>query len=169
MIGIALRVKPHDVCLVPERRAELTTEGGLDVKANLAAVQEACARLSAAGIRVSLFINAQLDQIDAAHAAGRSCGGDPHRHLRRRGVGAPAATSSSLAFGLQLAMPQDWDSRSTPVTVCTTTMCRRSPPSGQIAELNIGHAIVAHALFVGWVEAIREMKRLMMAARGGGS
>jgi pyridoxine 5-phosphate synthase len=165
MLGIALRVKPHDVCLVPERRAELTTEGGLDVKGNLAAVQEACARLGAAGIHVSLFINAQLEQIDAAKAAGAHAveihtgtyadaelDDDRSEQLGRIHVAARHAAGLGLkvnaGHGLHYHNVQ-------PIAAIHT-----------IAELNIGHAIVAHALFVGWVEAIREMKSLMAAARG---
>src|SRR5215831_2369490 len=70
MVAIALRIRPHDVCLVPERRAELTTEGGLDVRGNLARVQDACRELADAGIRVSLFIAADRSQVDAASEAG---------------------------------------------------------------------------------------------------
>jgi pyridoxine 5-phosphate synthase len=70
MVAIALRIQPNDVCLVPERRAELTTEGGLDVKGNLARVRDACRDLAAAGIRVSVFIAANREQIDAAREAG---------------------------------------------------------------------------------------------------
>src|SRR5262249_6657249 len=70
MLAIALRIRPHDVCLVPERRAGVTTEGGLDVTGNLARVQDACRQLTEAGVRVSLFIVADREQIDAAHAAG---------------------------------------------------------------------------------------------------
>jgi pyridoxine 5-phosphate synthase len=70
MLAFALRVKPHDVCLVPEKRAELTTEGGLDVAGQLDRVKSACSRLSAAGIRVSLFIDPERKQVDAARQAG---------------------------------------------------------------------------------------------------
>ncbi|HEX6829463.1 MAG TPA: pyridoxine 5'-phosphate synthase, partial [Burkholderiales bacterium] len=70
MLAIALRVRPNDVCLVPERRQEITTEGGLDVAGRLGAVREACARLADAGIRVSLFIDADLEQVRAASEAG---------------------------------------------------------------------------------------------------
>src|SRR5262249_40509875 len=70
MIAFALAVKPHDVCLRPERREELTTEGGLDVVGNAARVAQACRQLTAAGIRVSLFIDPERAQIDAARAAG---------------------------------------------------------------------------------------------------
>jgi pyridoxine 5-phosphate synthase len=168
MIGIALRVKPHDVCLVPERRAELTTEGGLDVKANLTAVQEACARLSAGGTRVSLFINAQLEQIDASHAAGAHAveihtgtyaDAESEHERSEQLVRIRAAARHAAGLGLKVNAGHGLHYHNVQAVAAID----------QIAELNIGHAIVAHALFVGWVEAIREMKRLMMAARGGGS
>ena len=168
MIGIALRVKPHDVCLVPERRAELTTEGGLDVKGNQTAVQDACARLSAAGIRVSLFINPQLDQIEASQASGAHAvelhtgtyadaelGDERSEQLVRIHV----AARHAAGLGLKVNAGHGLHYHNVQAIAAIRT----------IAELNIGHAIVAHALFVGWVEAIREMKRLMTTARGEGS
>ena len=168
MIGIAVRVKPHDVCLVPERRAELTTEGGLDVKGSLAAVQDACARLSAAGIRVSLFINAQLEQIDAAHAAGAhaveihtgSYADAPAEDERNEQLARiRAAARHAAGLGLKVNAGHGLHYHNVQAVAAI----------GQIAELNIGHAIVAHALFVGWMEAVREMKRLMVQARRGGA
>jgi pyridoxine 5-phosphate synthase len=164
MIGIASQVKPHDVCLVPERRAELTTEGGLDVKANLKAVQEACARLSAVGTRVSLFINAHLEQIDAAHSAGA--------HAVEIHTGAYADAQSEQERQEQLdrihAAALYAAERGLKVNAGHGLHYHNVQPIAAIrliSELNIGHAIVAHALFVGWIEAIREMKRLMVTAR----
>jgi pyridoxine 5-phosphate synthase len=165
MISIALQVKPHDLCLVPERRAELTTEGGLDVAGNLSAVQDACARLSAAGTRVSLFIDAQLDQIDAAVKAGAHAveihtgryadAGKPHerseQHERIR-----TAASHAAGAGLKVNAGHGLHYHNVQTIAAIP----------EITELNIGHAIVAHALFVGWVQAVREMKQLMTAARG---
>jgi pyridoxine 5-phosphate synthase len=165
MIGIALQVKPHDVCLVPERRAELTTEGGLDVAGNLSAVQDACARLSAAGTRVSLFIDAQLDQIDAAVKAGAHAveihtgryadAEQPHERAEQR-ERIRTAASHAAAAGLKVNAGHGLHYHNVQTIAAIP----------QIAELNIGHAIVAHALFVGWVQAVREMKQLMTAARG---
>jgi pyridoxine 5-phosphate synthase len=166
MIGIALQVRPHDVCLVPERRAELTTEGGLDVAGNLAAVQDACGRFRNAGIRVSLFIDARLDQIDAAvkagaHAieihTGRYAEAElPHERAEQLArIRAGAKHAAGLGFKVNAGHGLHYHN------VQAIAAIR------EIEELNIGHAIVAHALFVGWVEAIREMKQLMMAARGG--
>jgi pyridoxine 5-phosphate synthase len=165
MIAIALQVGPQDVCLVPERRAELTTEGGLDAVTHLDAVRDACKRLGDAGIRVSLFINADRKQIDAAVSAGAPAieihtGGYAdaeseklqHEQLQRIAEGAAYASGLGLkvnaGHGLHYHNVQ-------PIAAIP-----------QIAELNIGHAIVAHALFVGWSQAVSEMKRLMCAARG---
>jgi pyridoxine 5-phosphate synthase len=164
MIGIALQVKPHDVCLVPERRAELTTEGGLDVKANLTAVQEACARLSAVGTRVSLFINAHLEQIDAAHSVGA------HAIEIHTGTYADAQSEQEREEQLERihAAARHAAERGLKVNAGHGLHYHNVQPIAAIAlisELNIGHAIVAHALFVGWIEAIREMKRLMVTAR----
>lgn len=164
MVGIALQVKPHDVCLVPERREELTTEGGLDVIGHFEKVKEACTRLGEAGIRVSLFIDPDAAQVEAAKAAG-----------------APVVELHTGAFA---------DAESEPQAVCELERIKAAVVHGvaqglhvnaghglhyhnvqQIAvlpgveELNIGHAIVAHALFVGWENAVREMKSLMLAAR----
>ena len=168
MIRIALQIKPHDVCLVPERRAELTTEGGLDVVTHLPAVQDACARLSAAGIRVSLFINAQIDQIDAALKAGAQAvefhtGGyaDAQLEHERDEQLERIRVSARHAAGLRLKVNAGHGLHYHNVQPIAAIE--------QIAELNIGHAIVAHAVFVGWVEAVREMKRLMLHARRGAS
>jgi pyridoxine 5-phosphate synthase len=165
MIGIALQVKPHDVCLVPERRAELTTEGGLDVIGNLPAVQDACSRLAAAGTRVSLFINAQLDQIDAAQSAGAhaveihtGAYAEAHSEQERTDQLARIRGAARHAASLRLKVNAGHGLHYHNVEAIAAIPL--------ISELNIGHAIVAHALFVGWVEAIREMKRLMVAARG---
>jgi len=164
MIGIALQVKPHDVCLVPERRAELTTEGGLDVKANLAAVQEACARLSAVGTRVSLFINAHFEQIDAAHSVGA------HAIEIHTGTYADAQSEQEREEQLERihAAARHAAERGLKVNAGHGLHYHNVQPIAAIpliSELNIGHAIVAHALFVGWIEAIREMKRLLVTAR----
>lgn len=167
MIAIALRIRPHDVCLVPERRAELTTEGGLDVKGNFERVRAACRDLAAAGIRVSLFIAADREQVDASHEAGAAAieihtgryaeleqAAEQEAELVRIRAEAGYATGLGLkvnaGHGLHYHNVQ-------PIAAIP-----------EITELNIGHAIVAHALFVGWAEAVREMKQLMLAVRRGG-
>lgn len=164
MIGIALQVRPQDVCLVPERREELTTEGGLDVVRYFDRVQDACQRLAEAGIRVSLFIDPEPAQLDASRAAGApvvelhtGCFADAHgdaeaaQELARieRAVvyGASLGLAVNAGHGLHYHNVQQ-------VAVIPG-----------VQELNIGHAIVAHAIFVGWENAVREMKALMLAAR----
>lgn len=162
MIGIALDVKPQDACLVPERREELTTEGGLDVIKYFDKVKNACDRLGEAGIRVSLFIDPEESQLEAARAAG-----------------APVVEIHTGAFAeAHSEAESDTELRRIKNAVVHGTSLGLSVNAGhglhyhnvqQIAsipgveELNIGHAIVAHALFVGWDNAVREMKSLMVA------
>ena len=164
MIKIALRVKPHDICLVPEKRSELTTEGGLDVKNNFERVRNAVRDLGAAGIRVSLFIDADAVQIDAAHETGApvvelhtgryadayATGGEAVELEKIRAAAAHAARKRlqvNAGHGLNYHNVQ-------PIAAIT-----------HVRELNIGHAIVAHALMVGFAQAVREMKRIMESAR----
>jgi pyridoxine 5-phosphate synthase len=165
MLAVALQVRPQDICLVPERREERTTEGGLDVRGNLARVKEACGKLAAAQIRVSLFIAADRDQIDAADECGAPAieihtGGyadaerEPDRRQELNRI--RAAASHAAALGLKVNAGHGLNYHNVqPIAAIP-----------EIGELNIGHAIVAHALFVGWSEAVREMKQLMVAARG---
>ena len=163
MISIALRVKPHDICLVPEKRQELTTEGGLDVVGQPGRIREACARLGGGGIRVSLFIDADPRQIDAAAAAGAPAieihtghyaelaGAEQEAELDR----IRKAVERGCALGLKVNAGHglNYDN------------VRPVAAIGGIAELNIGHAIVAQAVFDGWQPAVREMKRLILEAR----
>lgn len=164
MLAIALRTQPQDVCLVPERREELTTEGGLDVVGQFARVEDACKRLGDAGIRVSLFIAPDHAQIQAAHAAGApvieihtghyaNLAPGPKQDQEYRVIREAAAFGHSL--GLQINAGHGLHYHNT----------QRIAALPEIRELNIGHAIVAQALFVGWEGAVREMKRLMVAAR----
>jgi len=166
MIAIALRVHPQDVCLVPERRAELTTEGGLDVKGNFERVRAACGDLAASGIRVSLFIAAEREQIDASHQAGAAAieihtgrYAELEQAAEQEAELARIRAAASYAAGLGLKVNAGHGLHYHNVQPIAAIP--------QISELNIGHAIVAHALFVGWAEAVREMKQLMLAARGG--
>ncbi len=163
LVTLACGLRPADCCLVPERRAELTTEGGLDVIADGAALRSHCDRLRAAGVRVSLFIAADTAQIDAAAACGvpvielhtgsyaEASGGAQARELERLRSAASHAHSRGLVVhaghGLHYGNVQ-------PVAAIP-----------QIVELNIGHAIVAQALFDGLDSAVRTMKRLMQEAR----
>ena len=163
MIAIALKVAPQDVCMVPERREERTTEGGLDVIAHFDKVAAATKRLADAGIRVSLFIAPELDQIDAAHKAGA-----PVIELHT-GTFADAkndaaqlaelerikqALSHALSLGLVVNAGHGLNNHNV----------HKIAALAGIDELNIGHAIVAHALFVGWDNAVREMKALIREA-----
>jgi pyridoxine 5-phosphate synthase len=160
MIDIALEVSPQDVCLVPERREERTTEGGLDVIGNFDNVQKAVRRLSDAGIRVSLFIGPDAAQIDAAKKAGAPVielhtgtfadaenPTDKARELQR----IKDAVNHGLNLGLVVNAGHGLHYHNV----------HEIASIEGIDELNIGHAIVAHALFVGWDNAVREMKALM--------
>jgi pyridoxine 5-phosphate synthase len=159
-----LSVQPQDVCLVPERRAELTTEGGLDVVGNRAQIGEACVALARAGIRVSLFIDPDLDQIDAAAAIGAPV---IELHTGRYAESNDAQTQAAELGRIRLAAVHA-ASKKLKVNAGHGLHYHNVQPIAAIAEiseLNIGHAIVAHALFVGWEPAITEMKTLMNAAR----
>jgi pyridoxine 5-phosphate synthase len=165
MIAIATRVKPADVCLVPERRAEVTTEGGLDVAGNAKSVAGAVTRLADAGIRVSLFIDPEPRQIEAAiacrapvvelhtgayaEAEGAHRAQELHRLAHAASLAAAAGLVVNAGHGLHYHNVQ-------PVAAIA-----------EIVELNIGHSIVARAVFDGLANAVREMKRLMIEARAG--
>jgi pyridoxine 5-phosphate synthase len=164
MLDIATRLRPSDCCLVPENRAEVTTEGGLDVARDPARLRDCIAELAAAGIRVSLFIDPDEKQVDAARAAGAPVielhtgsyaevtGGDRARELQRL----RQAARHAAAVGLTVHAGHGLDYHNVqPVAAI-----------GEIVELNIGHAIVGRALFSGLAAAVREMKSLMLAARG---
>jgi len=165
MVEIALKVKPQDVCLVPERREERTTEGGLDVIGNLDKITDVCDQLADAGIRVSLFIAPDIAQIDAAKAAGApvielhtgkfaDSMGSVQRHELTR---IQLAAEHALKLGLIVNAGHG-------LNIHNVHEIAAIP---HIEELNIGHAIVAHALFVGWEYSIREMKQLMVQAAHG--
>ena len=163
MTDFALRIKPHDVCLVPERREELTTEGGLDVLRYFDPVQRACQKLAAAGIRVSLFIDADLAQIEAAAHAGAPAieihtghYADARTVVQQENELERVRTSVSEGLARGLAVNAGHGLHYQNV--------RAIAAIPGISELNIGHAIVAHALFVGFEQAVREMKTLMLEA-----
>jgi len=164
MLAFALRVKPHDVCLVPEKRLELTTEGGLDVAGQLDRVTRACDRLSAAGIRVSLFIDPERTQVEAARQAGA-----PVVEIH---TGTYADAQAASAVETELERVRDAAAYASGIGLKVNAghglhyhNVHAIAAIPQITELNIGHAIVAHALFVGFAEAVREMKALMQQAR----
>lgn len=163
MLAIACATKPQDVCLVPEKREELTTEGGLDVATQLPKIRAACGRLADASIRVSLFIDADFAQLDAAHAAGA-----PVVEIHT-GAYADALSDVARVAEFERIRKAVAYGRSLGLTVNAghgLTYHNVQPIAALpgIHELNIGHAIVAQALFVGWKEAVSEMKRLMLGA-----
>jgi len=163
MLAIACQVKPHDVCLVPEKREEVTTEGGLDVVIHFVAVKTATQQLQAAGIRVSLFIDPEEKQIQAAKDAGATV---VELHTGRYADLSGVEQSSEIErirkaaqFGKSLGLRVNAghglnESNVLPIAAIA-----------ELSELNIGHAIVAQALFKGWQKAIMDMKALMVKAR----
>lgn len=165
MLAIAEDIRPEHVCLVPERRQEVTTEGGLDVKGLMASVAPACERLGRAGIEVSLFIDPQPDQIAAAVEAGA-----PVVELHT-GAYADAKTLQAMANELERLRRSVALARELGLTVNAGhgLNYQNVEPVAMIAginELNIGHAIIARALFTGLQPAVREIKALMLAAAG---
>ena len=160
MIAIALEVQPADVCLVPEKRTEVTTEGGLDVAGAAGAIADACRRLAAGGIRVSIFIDPDVEQVEAAARAGapvvelhtgayaEARGPERARELARLADAARRAAAAGLVVnaghGLDYHNVQ-------PVAAIP-----------ELVELNIGHAIVSRAVMSGLGPAVAEMKRLMV-------
>ena len=163
MLEIAGQTRPADCCLVPEKREELTTEGGLNVVAGLDRVKQACRRLADCGIRVSLFIDPEHEQIDAALECGApvvelhtgcyadASGAERDAELLR--VVAAAQYADELGLTVHAGHGLHYDN--------VTAIAGIAP----IVELNIGHAIVARAVFDGLTVAVGEMKRLMSAAR----
>ena len=165
MIGIASEVRPQDCCLVPERRAELTTEGGLDVVGQLPRLRDCCSALRETGIRVSLFIDPDLPQLEASLAAGAPVvelhtGAYAEADGERRAIelmrlvaaarhGAQIGLTVHAGHGLHYHNVQ-------PVAAIP-----------EIVELNIGHAIVARAVMDGMAPAVREMRRLMKGLQQG--
>ncbi len=170
MLDIIEQVRPQMVCLVPERRQELTTEGGLDVRGQFERVHDACTRLARAGCRVSLFIEAEALQVEACAASGAPCvelhtgafalaveAGDAARaeqQLQRL----RAAVEQARAAGLRVHAGHGLDLRSTPTLAALPG----------IRELHIGHALVGHALFVGMEQAARDFRACIERAAGAG-
>jgi pyridoxine 5-phosphate synthase len=163
MIRIARQIVPQDCCLVPESRQEITTEGGLNVAAQLQRVTEACSALGSSGIRVSLFIDPDAGQIDAAQRSGapvvelhtgtyaEATGAARAREFER--LRAAARQAASLGLTVNAGHGLNYHNVE-PIAAIP-----------EIVELNIGHAIVARALFDGLPKAVRDMKDLMRAAR----
>ena len=163
MLELAREVRPQDCCLVPERREELTTEGGLDVAGQLPRLTQACRALGGAGIRVSLFIDPETRQLEAARAAGapvvelhtgayaETTGERQAMELAR--IADAARLGSSLGLTIHAGHGLHYHNVQ-PVAAI-----------GEIVELNIGHSIVARAITTGIAAAVAEMKALMIEAR----
>jgi len=163
MINIACKVKPHDVCLVPEKREEVTTEGGLDVVGHFEAVKAATKQLQEAGIRVSLFIDPDRKQIQAAQDVGATVvelhtgryadlsGPEQATELERIRLAAQFGVSIGLRVNAGHGLHEG---NVMPIAAIA-----------EFSELNIGHAIVAEAIFKGWQKAIIDMKSLMAQGR----
>jgi pyridoxine 5-phosphate synthase len=166
MIDFACRVKPQDVCLVPERREEVTTEGGLDVVRYFGQVESAVKQLAGEGIRVSLFIDADETQIEAAVSVGAPVI-ELHtgRYAEARDEAELAAELERIKRGVHAGVRRGL--RVNAGHGLHYTNVQPIAAIQEIHELNIGHAIVAHALFVGWEHAVREMKAIMVDARLG--
>lgn len=165
MLAIAARIRPSDCCLVPERREELTTEGGLDVLGQRDRMAEACAQLVEAQVRVSLFIDADPAQIDAAAEVGAPVieihtghFADAETPAQRDAELAKVVTAveHGLSLGLQVNAGHGLHYHN--------VQAMAAIPG--IRELNIGHAIIARAVFSGLQPAVREMKQLMREAQG---
>ena len=163
MLNIACQVKPHDVCLVPEKREEVTTEGGLDVIGHFAAVKAATTQLQNAGIRVSLFIDPEEKQIQAAKDVGATV---VELHTGRYAdldgdaqVQELERIKKAAQFGVNIGLRVNaghglHEGNVLPIAAIA-----------ELSELNIGHAIVAEALFKGWQKTIVDMKALMVQGR----
>ena len=164
MLAIALKIQPYACCLVPEKREELTTEGGLDVAGNLNRMQWACDSLNHAGIEVSLFIDPELAQIDAAVEVGAAvvelhtgCYADAKNPLQQREEleRLKAAALYANSAGLQVNAGHGLNFYNV-AAICAIP---------EIVELNIGHAIISQALFSGLSQAVKDLKHRMRQAR----
>lgn len=164
MLGIAVRTQPQDCCLVPEKREELTTEGGLDVAGQRDRVASACAQLHDAGIRVSLFIDPDRAQLDAAVAVGAPVvelhtgayadASGPQQQQEFERIRDAASYGSELGLVVNAGHGLHYENVAAIAAI------------PEVNELNIGHAIISRAVFDGLSVAVSEMKRLMHEARG---
>jgi len=164
MLAFAERIKPEECCLVPESREELTTEGGLDVLGQKGRIREACQRLAAVGVRASLFIDADPAQIDAAAEVGAPVIEIHTGHF----ADAEDSQTREVEYQRIVAAIRHGDALGLHVNAghgLNYQNVGRIAAIPQIKELNIGHAIIARAVFSGLQEAVREIKRLMLQAR----
>jgi pyridoxine 5-phosphate synthase len=166
MLAMAEKYHPADCCLVPEKREELTTEGGLDVAGQFDRIKQACDRLARANVRVSLFIDPEISQIEAALACGapvvelhtgRYADAETDSEMARELAIISEAAEQAHARGLQVNAGHGLNYHNTQAIATIP----------QLVELNIGHAIVARSVFTGFKDAVRDMKQLMQEARRG--
>jgi pyridoxine 5-phosphate synthase len=164
MLTIACRIKPQFVCLVPEKRQEVTTEGGLDVASQVARIRDAVERLAAVGTQVSLFIDADHAQIDAAVESGapyieihtgRYADAETEAEQQAELARITEAAAYAHQRGLKVNAGHGLHYQNVQAIAAIPEM----------VELNIGHAIIGRAVFSGLPEAVAEMKRLMLEAR----
>ncbi|HUZ66672.1 MAG TPA: pyridoxine 5'-phosphate synthase [Beijerinckiaceae bacterium] len=167
MVGVALHTRPHACCLVPEKRSERTTEGGLDVRSGQDSLRVVAAELSRAGVRVSLFIEPSLEALEAARAIGAPvvelhtgswCDAMEHGEQERADhefarIRAAAAKAHDLGIECHAGHGLDYKSAEAIAAVA------------QIVELNIGHFLMGEAIFVGLRESIRRMREAMALGR----
>lgn len=164
MLAIALKAKPHAVCLVPEKRAELTTEGGLNVVANRAVLKPMITQLAAAGCRVSLFVDADIAQLDASREVGAAVvelhtgkycemPTEVERQQELKRLQEAAAHADSIGLETHAGHGLNYENVGAIAAI------------PQVVELNIGHFLMGEAMFVGMKEAIHAMRRLMDEAR----
>jgi pyridoxine 5-phosphate synthase len=164
MLKFACDLQPSDCCLVPEKRAELTTEGGLDVAGNQTAVTSACKRLEEAGIRVSLFIDPDQEQIEAAAKTGApvielhtGTYADAPDETAQQAELERVATAARFARGIGITVHAGHG-----LNLDNVSAIAKIP---EIIELNIGHSIIANAVFDGLGKAVTDIKTLMLEAR----
>ncbi len=164
MLGMAEKYRPQDCCLVPEKREELTTEGGLDVAGQKSRIRDACARLADAGVRVSLFIDAEPVQIEAAAECGAPvieihtghyADAESEKAMQAELVRISKGVELGVKAGLQVNAGHGLHYHNTAAIAAIPA----------IRELNIGHAIIARAVFSGLRGAVTEMKQVMVDAR----
>jgi pyridoxine 5-phosphate synthase len=173
MVGIACRLKPEMVTLVPEGRHEVTTEGGLDVAGQRSRMQDVVAKLQAAGIYVSLFIDADLKQVEASAQVGaKACEihTGPYAHAfyeNGRDIEMPAAQVELRKVGAAGTAIVGLDMRFNAGHALNYFNVQPIAALPGVRELHIGHAIVSRAVFVGLEQAVREMKRLIREAAAG--
>ena len=168
MVGIALHTRPHACCLVPEKRSERTTEGGLDVRGGHDRIKTITTELGRAGVRVSLFIEPALDALDAARSIGAPvvelhtgswCDAVAHGELDKANrefgrIRVAAARAHELGIECHAGHGLDYDT------------ARKIAALPQVVELNIGHFLMGEAIFVGLPETIRRMRAAMDEGRG---